>query len=108
MKSFQKLELDLEKEGCFLIKKMNVPLPVPSKDFDAENSQIAIGLTVAGKYKWEPTRPNDPQWNQDNRAFTPKVRVYIHGVKLLKRYFKDQHSLFWVLISFIEKDKTPC
>ena len=67
----QKLEADQAGYGRYLIDELNVP--ILSKDFDADNSEIALGLIVTDKHQWD---SNQTKWIKNDRTFSPfQVRL---------------------------------
>ena len=62
----QKLEADQAGYGRYLIDELNVP--IVSKEFDADNSEIALGLIVTDVHPWD---TNDSKWIKTNKAFSP-------------------------------------
>ena len=71
MQSFQELEEDQARYGRYLIDELNVP--IQSKEFDADNSEIALGLTVTDMHQWD---ADDSKWIKTDKSFNPfKVRL---------------------------------
>ena len=62
---------DQAKDDRYLIADLNIP--VLSKDFDADESEIALGLIVTDKHQWD---SNHPKWIKNDRTFSPfQVRL---------------------------------
>ena len=39
-------------------------LPIDYEDFEVENSEISVSLTVTDPGSWVPTNPNDTTWDE--------------------------------------------
>ena len=72
---FQKLEADQAGYGRYLIDELNVP--ILSKEFDVDNSEITLGLIVTDMHQWD---ANDSKWIKTDKSFSP-FKVY-HFVEI--------------------------
>ena len=68
----QKLEAHQARYGRYLIVELIVP--ISSEDFDADNSEIALGLIVTDMHQWD---ANDSKWIKTDKSFSPfKVHLW--------------------------------
>ena len=54
--------------GLELVEQLLVPINY--KDFNAEDSEVTVNLSVGGPDAWEPSKCRDRKWNVTNQEMT--------------------------------------
>ena len=57
-------------------------LPIDYKDFEVENSEVSVALTVTDPANWVPTNPNDRTWDETYKKMVEVHFIYFYYCKL--------------------------
>ena len=79
----QKLKANAGEFGLQILEQLTVPIDY--EDFEAENSEVSIALTVTDPHSWVPTFREDDKWDAKfKRMVEVQLGFFLHMNKKIK------------------------